>query len=57
VELDAAEFEEAVEGRYLIPNNFSAALVQLTASGYSQMTPIAPVNPVTYAGKTKDIDS
>jgi len=48
VKLQDEEFEESIEGRYRVPNSFSAALVQMTASGYTNLTALAPTTPVTY---------
>ena len=51
VTLADAEFEESIEGRYRVPNKFTAALVDLKASGYSELVPSAPSVPVTYTSK------
>jgi len=50
VELATEDFEESIEGRYRIPSNFNAALVQLNPSGYSPMSPLTPASPISYAG-------
>jgi len=49
VRMDPNEFEDSIEGRYRIPSNFKAALVELNPSGYSAVTPLAPTTPVSYS--------
>jgi alpha-mannosidase len=51
VTLSSEEFEDQIEGRYRVPNTFSAALVTLRASGYTQFIPQEPTNQVSYIGK------
>lgn len=46
--MDSVEFDDSIEGRYQIPSSFNAALVHLSHSGYSQLTPLAPKNPVSF---------
>ena len=49
VTLREEPIEESTEGRYRIPNTFSASLVQFNASGYSPYVAQTPSNPVTYS--------
>jgi len=56
VTLDTAEFDESPEGRYRIPSNFTAALVDLKASGYSALVPTAPTGPVVHSSKFTNYD-
>jgi hypothetical protein len=49
VVLDSDAFEDEIEGRFRIPSKFSAALVTLQPSGFTQFTPQAPTNPVSFA--------
>lgn len=52
VELSTEEFEESGPGRFRVPSKFSAALVTLNPSGYTEFSPEAPSNPVTYQANT-----
>lgn len=51
VTLDDQAFDEQPEGRYRVPNTFTAALVNLSASGYTAFAALEPANPVTHTGK------
>ncbi|CAL8128846.1 unnamed protein product [Orchesella dallaii] len=48
VTLDATAFEDQTQGRFRVPNTFSAALVTLRPSGYTLLAPQAPSTAVTY---------
>jgi hypothetical protein len=51
VTLETTAFEEQVEGRYRVPNKFTAALVDLKASGFTALAPFPPPVPVSYTSK------
>jgi len=55
VDLQTTSIEDQGEGRYRVPSTFAAALVNLTASGYSLFTPLAPTNPVVYTAGTGSV--
>ncbi|OXA64483.1 alpha-mannosidase 2C1 isoform X2 [Folsomia candida] len=48
VQLETTPFEREEEGRYRVPSTFSAAIVNLRGSGYSQFIAEAPAVEVTF---------
>jgi len=48
VTLRPEPFENEGEGRYRIPHEFSAALLKLSPSGFTEFNPIVPSNSVVY---------